>query len=138
MQFRPKKSHRPPSVIIVSLIDVLLVVLIFMMVSTTFKKNQTTIKLTLPQSTHAQTGPTDQKPITILIASNPPYYHLEGQPITFERLNTEIQNTLQKDPRAKITIRADKNSPLGEFIRIKDTLTDAKAQDVTLQTEKPR
>jgi biopolymer transport protein ExbD len=137
MQFRTKKPHRAPSVIIVSLIDVLLVVLIFMMVSTTFKKSQSTLKVALPESTHAKTGPTDLKPFMILISSNAPYFYLDGQPITFERLQTEMQNAVKKDPQLKVTIRADKRAPLGEFIRLKDAAIDAKATDITLQTEKP-
>ena len=38
MQFRANKKRSAPSVIIVSLIDVLMVVLIFLVVSTTFKE----------------------------------------------------------------------------------------------------
>ncbi len=136
MQFRPNKRHRAPSVIIVSLIDVLLVVLIFLMVSTTFKKNQSSLKLTLPESKQAKAGPTDQKPFMVLIASNAPYFYWEGQPVTYDRLQNEIETAVKKDPQLKVTIKADKHAPLGEYIRVIDAATAAKVAGITLQTEK--
>jgi biopolymer transport protein ExbD len=137
MQFSPRKRRRAPSVIIVSLIDVLLVVLIFLMVSTTFKKNQPSLKLTLPESKQAKAGPTDQKPFMVLIASNTPYFYMEGQPVTFDRLQNEIESAVKKDPQLKVTIKADKHAPLGEYVRVIDAATAAKVAGITLQTEKP-
>jgi biopolymer transport protein ExbD len=136
MQFTSNKRRRAPSVIIVSLIDVLLVVLIFMMVSTTFKQAQNSLKLSLPESKQAKAGPTEQKPFMVLIASNAPYFYLEGQPVTYERLQNEIDGAVKKDPQLKITVRADKHAPLGENIRVIDAATAAKVAGITLQTEK--
>ena len=53
MQFRANKKRSAPSVIIVSLIDVLMVVLIFLVVSTTFKERVPALDLNLPASQHA-------------------------------------------------------------------------------------
>lgn len=136
MQFRPNKRRHAPSVIIVSLIDVLLVVLIFLMVSTTFKKNQPSLKLTLPESKQAKAGPTDQKPFMVLIASNTPYLYLDGQPITLDSLQTVMETAARKDPQLKVTIKADKHAPLGEYVRVIDAATAAKVAGITLQTEK--
>ena len=60
MNFVKNKRRKVPSVIIVSLIDVLLVVLIFLMVSTTFKKEQPALKLALPESKVAKPGTADR------------------------------------------------------------------------------
>ena len=53
MRFVPRKNRKPPTVIVVALIDVLMVVLIFMVVSTTFK-NQAAVRLALPESSQAK------------------------------------------------------------------------------------
>ena len=50
MQFRARHRRSAPSVIIISLIDVLMVVLIFLVVSTTFKDRLPAIDLALPDS----------------------------------------------------------------------------------------
>ena len=57
MQFATRKRRGTPAVIIVSLIDVLIVVLIFLMVTTTFKQ-QPALKLALPESNQQKTGAT--------------------------------------------------------------------------------
>jgi biopolymer transport protein ExbD len=62
MRFKPAKRHRPPSVIIVSLIDVLLVVLIFIMVASTFEPR-------LQPALNISTWETDQSPIKIYAPS---------------------------------------------------------------------
>ena|SRR2546428_8527678 len=139
MQFTTRKRRRPPTVIIVSLIDVLLVVLIFLMVTTTFKKEpQPSIKISLPESKQAKLGATDAKPLVITIASNTPYLYLGDKPVTLDRLQNEITAAAKKDPELRITIKPDKWSPIGEFVKVWDA---AKAANVasdrlSLLTEK--
>jgi len=140
MQFTTRKRRRPPRVIIVSLIDVLLVVLIFLMVTTTFRKEpQLAIKISLPESKQAKPGATDAKPMVITIASNTPYLYLGDKPVTFDRLQNELIAAAKKDPDLRVTIKADKASPLGETVKVYDA---AKAANVSgdrlsLLTDKP-
>ena len=53
MRFYVRKRRQAPSVIIVALIDILIVLLIFLMVTSTFKQ-QPVLKLALPESSQAQ------------------------------------------------------------------------------------
>jgi biopolymer transport protein ExbD len=138
MQFTPHKRRRAPSVIIVSLIDVLLVVLIFLMVSTTFKNAQASLKLTLPESKQAKTGPTESKPFTVSISSNSPHFYLEGHPVTMERLQKELFTASQRDPQLKLTIKADRHAPFGEYIRVIDAAQAAKVAGISVVTEKQK
>jgi biopolymer transport protein ExbD len=54
MRFFVRKRHSAPAVIIVALIDVLIVLVIFLLVTATFKQQEPALKLVLPQSSHAQ------------------------------------------------------------------------------------
>ena len=137
MHFSSHKRRHAPSVIIVSLIDVLLVVLIFLMVSTTFKKAQAVLKLTLPQSKIAQPGSQDAKPLIITIASNAPYFFLAEQPITYDALQTKLEAAVKDDPQLKVAIRADKNAPWGEVTRIIDAAKLAQVGGLDFFTDKP-
>jgi biopolymer transport protein ExbD len=137
MHFSSHKRRHAPSVIIVSLIDVLLVVLIFLMVSTTFKKAQAVLKLTLPQSKIAQPGSQDAKPMIITIASNAPYFFLAEQPITYDVLQTELTSAVQRDPQLKVAIRADRNAPFGEVTRVIDAAKLAQVGGLDFFTDKP-
>ena len=137
MHFSSHKRRRPPSVIIVSLIDVLLVVLIFLMVTSTFKKAQAVLKLTLPQSRIAQPGGPDAKPMIITIASNAPYFFLGDRPVTYAALQTELESAVKRDPQTKVAIRADKNAPFGEVTKVIDAAKLAQVGALDFFTDKP-
>ena len=137
MQFARHKRHRAPSVIIVSLIDVLLVVLIFLMVSTTFKKAETALRLTMPESRQAKPGAVDPKAMVVAVASNAPYYFLAEQPVTLDRLQKELAAATQKDPQLTITIKADKWAPVGIFMKVLDAAKAANPGDIKVLAEKP-
>ena len=127
MRFTGHKRKRAPSVIIVSLIDVLLVVLIFLMVTTTVKKVEPSLRLTLPSSREAKPGAADdKKPFTILVSSNFPYFFIGDKPITYDKLERELTAAVQADPQLNVAIRADRQAPMGEFVKLLDATTAAK------------
>ncbi len=136
MHFTSHKRARAPSVIIVSLIDVLLVVLIFLMVSTTFKKAQAVLKLTLPQSKIAQPGSQDAKPLIITIASNTPYFFMAERPVTYDRLQEQLTAAVKSNPQLKVAIRADRNAPFGEVTKVIDAAKLAQVGALDFWTDK--
>jgi len=115
----PRNRRRTPSVIIVSLIDVLLVVLIFLMVTTTFKKAEPMLKLTLPESKQAKPGASDA-PLVVTIAQQEPYFYLGARPVTLERLQQELASSAARNPMISISIRADAKAPLEQVIKVMD------------------
>lgn len=138
MNFNRHRKRRTPSVIIVSLIDVLLVVLIFLMATSTFKKEvPPELRLALPESKQAKSGAADAKPMVITIATNAPYFYLDDKPVTFERVQTELVAAAKKDPQVKVAIKADKRSPFGEVIKVIDAAKTANVGSISAITEKP-
>lgn len=138
MHFKPRKNRRVPSVIIVSLIDVLLVVLIFLMVTTTAKKLEPALRLALPESKQAKPGAsTDPKPFVVSVATNFPYFFIENRPLTIDQLQKELLAAAQKDPQLKLAIKADKRSPWGEVIKVIDAGKLAQVSSISAITEKP-
>ena len=139
MKFIKNKRRRVPSVIIVSLIDVLLVVLIFLMVSTTFKQQQPALKLSLPESKVAKAGSSDQKEaFTVSVSTNFPYFFIGEKPVTYDQLQRELDAAVQKNPQLALKIRADKSSPVGEFLKVIDAGKLAKVGSIDAVTEKAR
>ncbi|HZO86296.1 MAG TPA: biopolymer transporter ExbD [Verrucomicrobiae bacterium] len=139
MNFTKSKKHKVPSVIIVSLIDVLLVVLIFLMVSTTFKQEQPALKLTLPESKVAKPGTADQtQPFVVSVSTNFPYFYIGEKPVNYDQLQRELEAAVQKNPQLALKIRADKQAPVGEFLRVIDAGKLAKIQTIDAITEKAR
>jgi biopolymer transport protein ExbD len=137
MHFTRHKRRRAPSVIIVSLIDVLLVVLIFLMVSTTFKKTESALRIKMPESKQAKPGATDLKAVVVNVASNAPYYFLEEQPVTLDRLQKELAAAVQKSPQLTVKIRPDESAPVGIFMKVLDAAKAANPGDIKILTEMP-
>jgi biopolymer transport protein ExbD len=137
MHFTQHKRRRAPSVIIVSLIDVLLVVLIFLMVTTTFKKAESALRITMPESKQAKPGAADPKAVVVGVASNAPYYFLADQPVTLDRLQKELAAATEKNPQVTVTIKADKMAPVGEFMKVLDAAKAANPGDIKILAEKP-
>lgn len=137
MNFLPHKRRRAPSVIIVSLIDVLLVVLIFLMATTAFKKEQASLKLALPESKVSKAGAADTKPpLVITVTTNAPYLFLGSTPVTIERVQVELNEGVKANPNLRVAIRADKRAPFGEIIRIIDAAKLAQVASIDAYTEK--
>ena len=121
MRFKPVKRHRPPSVIIVSLIDVLLVVLIFIMVASTFEpRQQPALKLALPQSSQTNQAPTEVKNVMVTVAPEAPHLYLGDRPITYQDLRAELERVARSNPEVSLSLRADENAPFGQIVKVMD------------------
>ena len=86
MNFYPRRRRTAPTVIIISLIDVLIVMLVFMMVSTTFK-NSPSVKVSLPQTSGSpKVGATSSRlPLEVWITPTNGYY-VGSRPVTTDQL----------------------------------------------------
>ena len=136
MHFRHKKHGRTPAVIIVSLIDVLLVVLIFLMVTTTAKKLEPAFKLNLPNSKESKPGASENKPFVVQVATNFPYFFVGDRATTLDKLQTELADAVKKEPNLKVTVRADRMAPFGEIVKLIDATKVAQVASLSFITEK--
>ena len=136
MPFTTQKRKRTPSLIIVSLIDVLLVVLIFLMVTTTAKKAESALKVTLPQSKEAKPGTVETKPFIIQVSTNYPYIFIGDRPVTSDGLQSELVAAVKKDPQLKVLVRGDKRTPWEEIVKVIDASKIAQVGSLNFVTEK--
>ncbi len=136
MRFSNRKRHRSPSVIIVSLIDVLLVVLIFLMVTTTAKKVEPALRLNLPQSREAQPGAVESKPFIVQITTNYPFLFVGDRAVTLDGLQAALAAAVKKDPQLKVAVKADKQAPFGEIVKVIDASKLAQVGSLNFITEK--
>jgi biopolymer transport protein ExbD len=136
MRFITRKPRNPPSVIIVSLIDVLIVVLIFMMVATTFRQHPA-LRLALPESRQsAKPGDTGDT-LIVTIAKEEPHLHLEKRPVTLEKLLSELKAGTARNPHVSLSIRADAGAPWGEVVKVMDAAKEAGITMVNAFTKNP-
>jgi biopolymer transport protein ExbD len=124
MQFSTRKRRQAPTIIIVSLIDVLIVVLIFLMATTTFKQLPA-IQLALPESKQAKAGAADNALILSVPKQGPLY--LKTDPITMDTLQQRLVEAVRINPQTTLAIRADTDTPVGTLVRVMDA---AKAANI--------
>src|SRR5580698_2631027 len=103
MQFTTRKRRGTPTVIIVSLIDVLIVVLIFLMVTTTFKQ-QPAIKLALPESKQTRNGASPDATLVVTVPKQGPLY-LKTDPVTMDTLQQRLVEAVRLNPKTTLAIR---------------------------------
>src|SRR5947199_7993343 len=107
MHFYVRKRRQVPAVIIVALIDVFIVLLIFLMVTTTFKQ-QPSLKLALPESSQAQKTGAQESPPLVVTVDPEGFLRLgqENKPVTVERLEEELLTAAARTPDLKLAIIA--------------------------------
>ena len=116
--------------IIISLIDILIVLLIFMMVTTSFKQVPA-LKINLPQSNAAPKEGASHNPMMIVtISKTEPHIYLNQRPVTLAKLQEEFTAAVARDTNAAVAIRPDNEAPVQEFV---DVLTAATAAKIRTQ-----
>jgi biopolymer transport protein ExbD len=125
MHFTNRKRRQAPAVIIISMIDILIVLLIFLMVTTTFK-HFPAVKLTLPESKQTKQGSTSRDQLVVTVAKSEPHYYLNTRPITLIQLQEEFTRQIAANSNLSVSIRPDKDAPVGEFIKVVEAANAAK------------
>ena len=125
MRFTARKNRQAPAVIIISLIDILIVLLIFLMVTTSFKQFPA-VKLALPESKQPKQGSTESDTLIVTVAKDEPHFFLNTVPVTLSKLQEEFTRRVAQDSNAVVAIRPDKDAPVGEFIKVVEAANAAK------------
>lgn len=128
MRFPIRKRKQTPAVIIVALIDVLIVMLIFLLVTTQFRQ-QPALRLALPESSQAtKTGASEDAPLIVSIdpQGNIRLGH-EAIAVTTDQLKSELVKRVSQNADLRLAINADKAAPFGQIVMVMDA---AKAADI--------
>jgi len=114
------RKRRAPSIIIVSLVDILTILLIFFVVSTTFKKDQPEVQINLPESQTATKAPAELDHAIVSVDENDAI-SLDGRPLPIEELEIAVKE-LAATKKASLALQADKKASFGMIIKVMDAL----------------
>jgi len=114
------RKRRAPSIIIVSLVDILTILLIFFVVSTTFRKEQPQVQINLPESKTATKTPAELDHAIVTVDANDEI-KLDGKTIAAEELEGAVKN-LSEPRRSTLALEADKKASFGTIIKVMDAL----------------
>jgi biopolymer transport protein ExbD len=119
MEFAVRK-RRAPSIIIVSLVDILTILLIFFVVSTTFKKDQPEVQINLPESKTATRAPAELEH-AIVSVDEEDVVKLNGHTVVIHDLQRAVSD-LAPTQKASLALQADKRATFGTIIKVMDAL----------------
>lgn len=119
MKFAVRK-RRAPSIIIVSLVDVLTILLIFFVVSTTFKKDQPEVQINLPESKTATSKPAEQEHAIVSVDQKDDV-KLDGRSISIDELESAVRQ-LPAQRKSSLALQADKKASFGMIVKVMDAL----------------
>jgi biopolymer transport protein ExbD len=138
MKFYTRK-RRQPSVIIVSLIDILAILLVFFIVTTTFRKTQPQLQINLPDSKSAELAPAEQSEPLLLEVKNQDEIMFDGQLVALEGLPERLLSARRESPERPIAMQADREAPFGTIVAVLDALKEAGIRNIPAFTQpRPR
>jgi biopolymer transport protein ExbD len=135
--FDPTKTQRPPAIRLINLVDVLFILLIFFIATTTFRANlPSAVKLVLPEAkTAEEVGREKIQRISIAVGSDERVY-LDNKPIDLPALETALRQARQQNPKLQVQFSADRTVSYGTVVAIVDAARAAGIPDITAFTKK--
>jgi biopolymer transport protein ExbD len=138
MKFYPRRRRTAPAVIIISLIDVLIVMVVFLLVTTSFK-NQPAVRIALPETAEApKAGAGNEKPpFTITLAKDSPLYFVGTRAVTEDKLAAELKQAGKDDPQVKVIVRSDKGASVGSLVKVIEMSKAAQIKNLKILSKGP-
>ncbi len=132
MKFAARK-RRAPAIIIVSLVDILTILLIFFVVSTTFKKDQPEVNINLPESKTGSAKPAELEHAIVSVDAADGL-KLDGETIAVDQLREAVMN-LPTERKSSIVLKADQKASFGIIIKVMDALKLAGVKNLPAFTQ---
>lgn len=133
MQFHEKKQ-RKVIINITSLIDVLFLLLIFFMISSTFVE-QPGMKLELPES---KSSTTEKIKELVLEINADQSMTLNQEPATLENLDQKFKDLLPSLEEKSLVLKADKSVPHGAVVKVMDLAKLSGIEKLIIATQMER
>lgn len=138
MNFQRGQKKEEPEINLVPMIDVLLVILIFLVITTTYSKFAE-LEITLPEANATEIDQNSERPSTIdVTVSATGSYTINLVPVTFasiEGLRNELQAAAKDEKNPVIIINADAKATHQSVITVMEAARLAGYNQVTFSTE---
>lgn len=128
----PHQNKKSASFNLTPLIDVVFLLLIFFMLTTTFVNLENRIKIDLPTGDFAAAEPSEN--IIVTITENNTIY-LNGKLIDPLKLTESVAAEIKDELEKIVILEADKNVLHGKVIRIMDLLKKGGAERIAIATQ---
>ena len=131
------KRKRTPQIIIVSLIDIFAMLLIFFIVTTTFKTAETQLSIKLPESKTATQAENPTDPLVLAITADEKIVLGDQSLKSLDDLAAALQDVQKKTPDRPLAMKADQKVSFGFLVQVLDALKKAGVKNLPTFTKAP-
>jgi len=130
MAIRSRETEPDEDINMTSLLDVLFILIIFFLVTTTFKQLEDDRRVELPVDQRNQAIANKAGDVVKINIRKSGQFVIMGKPATEEEVEKTMKNAVTKRPEVKVLIRADKESrhlylanvlSICKFVRVKES-----------------
>ncbi len=130
MQFRRSREEDDVRLELTSMTDIVFLLLIFFMVSTTFVDFSKRLDIQLPDTSAADVAREAQQHVIELGQDG--VLRLDGQVVQLDGLVSQLKQVAQPQRQRSVIIRADKRLPYGRVIEVLGQVRQANIQDIAV------
>ncbi|MEE8291562.1 MAG: biopolymer transporter ExbD [Candidatus Tectomicrobia bacterium] len=130
MRFNPLRREDDLRIELVSMTDIVFLLLIFFMVSTTFVDFSRSLDIQLPDTKAADVAQKTQQ--YVIEIGQQGALRLDGQAVRLEELTQQLQASRGTGQQRSVIIRADKRLPYGQVITILGLVRQANIRDIAV------
>ncbi|MDZ7705966.1 MAG: biopolymer transporter ExbD [Trueperaceae bacterium] len=129
---RRSRVRLEPTLDLTPMVDVVFLLIIFFMVSTTFITFESGLPVDLPQAQSAQAQASDLPTVTI---TRDQEIFVSGVQVSEAQLSGAVQRALNSNPSSGVVVlRADQSVPHGMTVRVMDQIRQGGAQRIAIAT----
>lgn len=128
----PKRGKSQPQIVVTNLIDVVLLLVFFFMITSSFAANGKKLPVNIPKASAAVSTEKDNMTVQITKAGN---LFIAGKAIEEEALKEQIKKWVATSPDRAVMVEADEGVNYGNVIKILDRIRTAGAINVGLATK---
>jgi biopolymer transport protein ExbD len=141
MNLRQRSSREEPEINLISLVDVVLLLLIFFMLTSSFVR-QSQIAIRLPQATAADVTDPEPPPVLEISVSEGGGFLVNGRALVDDRpetLSAAIRQVVPEDAELReVTISADAHATHQDVVTAMDVVSRLGMTEVRIATVRPR
>lgn len=129
------RRRASPVITIVSLIDILTMVLIFFVFTTTFKTQQPQVQIKLPEVKTGVAVAASSTPVILAVQANGDVF-LDDQPISMDALGGAVKKLMVAN--RTLALKADKGADFGHVMSVLDELKGAGVENLPAFTQEKK
>jgi len=128
---RNRRIPMAPGLDLTPMVDVVFLLIIFVMVSTTFISNESGLPVDLPQAQSAEAQPSDLPTVTVTSEGG---LFIAGAPVMRGDLVAVLQQAIATSGQTTVVLRADETVAHGIVVEIMDLIRQAGAERIAIAT----